>query len=268
MDREKRGAVVIENLPEPFVDRLAYWLQRHGSQVLYGCMAIIAIFVMLYAWNARTAGFEEQDYLQAEIAYQEFAASSAEQGKVAAEDPAFIQLKEILERRPELSSRYNGLLAQNFLRLGDVKMALAYGQLALKNLSKENLPFYEDYSKTSLLIADGNYVDALKRSEFLSKKMMENLSKVGSSPQERGFGDALLIYNTLRIAMLNQKLGNADAELVAWQEVQRLGGEKANGKAASTPVTEAAFADALATFKTGKMSLNDYIEARKKLLRQ
>ncbi|MDP1835537.1 MAG: hypothetical protein Q8K75_06355 [Chlamydiales bacterium] len=265
MNREKKNTVVIEGLPEPFVDRLATWIQQYGSQVLYGFAAVVVCLLALYAWSSRTAGYEEQDYINAEVAYEEFSISPTEQTDPAV-NKSFLALKEILERRPELGSRYNGLIAQTFLRLGDMKMALAYGQKALKNLSDENLPFYEDYSKTSLLIADGSYGDALKRSEFLAKKMSEAATKA-TTDQERGFGDTLLIYNAIRIAMLNQKLSNGNGELAAWQEVQRLGGDKKSGRAAMA-INDATYADAMATFKTGKVGLNDYIEARKKTLRQ
>ncbi len=136
-----------------------------------------------------------------------------------------MQLKEIIDRHPELGTRYNGLIAQTFLRLGDIKMALQYGQKALQELSRENLPFYEDFSKTSLLIADGNYADALKRAEFLGKKMNESLTGNKES-QARGFGDILFISNLIRQAMLQQRLTNTEGELVAWQELQRVAGCK------------------------------------------
>lgn len=241
---------------EPFADRLAHWVQQHGPTVLYAGVGIVVLLLAMYAWSYRNAGDDEADYLKASVAYSEFSITGADVADPAA-SAAFVQLKEVLARHPDLSSRYDGLIAQTFLRLGDMKMALSYGQRALKQLTRENLPFYEDYSKTSLLIADGNDAEALKRAEFLTKKMNESLLANGRDEQARGFGDILFLSNLLRQAMLQEKMNNAEGELLAWQELQR----------AAETNTEA-FARVAAVFKTGKIELNDYIEVRKKALRQ
>lgn len=263
-DKGRKSVIVIEDPSEPLAERLAAWLNHYSSAIGYIAGGLVISFFILYFWGYRTVGQDEKDYIQAEVSFSEFSATPP--GEV---DPAtnlsYLALKTILDSHPELASRYNGLIAQNFLRLGDMKMALVYGQLALKDLSDENLPFYEDYSKTSLLIADGNYSEALKRSEFLGKKMKESIAQSGRNVQARGFGDTLVLFNTIRQALLQQRLGNAPAELLAWQELQRL--TQPNQKNSDT-ISHESLAHVLAVFKTGKIGLDDYIEARKKTLQQ
>ncbi len=249
---------------EPMADRIAHWVQEHGSTVLYTGAGIILLLIALYVWSYRTAGADEADYLQATVSYREFSTIGADVTDPS-NSPSFVQLKEIMERHPELGARYNGLITQTFLRLGDMKMALQYGQKALQELTKENLPFYEDFSKTSLLIADASYADALKRSEFLGKKMNESLAG-NREPQVRGFGDVLFISNLIRQAMLQQRLTNVEGELIAWQELQRIAGLQSDSPKVG-PIDREAFARVAGTFKTGKLNLIDYIEARKKALR-
>lgn len=255
------------HLELPLADRIAHWAQEHGSTVLYTGAAIILALIAMFIWNYRTTGADEADFLQAAVSYREFSAIG-EEITDPANSPSFVQLKQIIERHPELGPRYNGLVAQTFLRLGDMKMALAYGQKALTELTRENLPFYEDFSKTSLLVADGALPEALKRSEFLGKKMNESLTTSGRDADARGFGDMLYLSNLIRQAMLQQKLGNAEGELVVWQDVQRIAGLQDSESSKTSAIRPEAFARVATTFKTGKVGLVDYIEARKKALRQ
>ncbi len=266
MVNNKKNTITIDVGPEPMEEKVAQWLKTYGSAVIYSGLAIFSLMLVLFVWNQFTAHADEKDYLQAEASYRTFSALPSDQQSPATQ-PSFLELQSILEKRPELASRYNGLIAQTFLRLGDIPLALSYGQKALKNLSDESLPFYEDYSKTSLLIADGKYPEALKRAEFLKKKMTESGALTNDAPFTRGFGDTLYAFNLLRLAGLQRQLSNTDAELAAWNEIEQLltAKESARGKGA---LTQHSIQNVLATFKTGKVGLLDYIEARKKSLRQ
>lgn len=264
MVNDKKNTITIDvNSEEPLEEKVAQWLKAYGSAVIYGGASVIGLLLLLFAWNHYTANADEKDYLQAEASYRTFSTLPSDQSSPATQ-PSFVELEAILEKRPELASRYNGLIAQNFLRLGDIPLALSYGQKALANLSDENLPFYEEYSKTSLLIADGKYPEALKRAEFLKKKMTESKK----APTERGFGDTLYTFNVLRIAELQQKLGNASAELAAWTEAAQLLSPNKETLSAQQGLRQHDSDAILATFKTGKVGLLDYIDARVKSLRQ
>ncbi len=267
VEKGKKGVVVLDEESAPLAERFNDWLQKNGSYAVYGIVAVVFLFIILYLWNARTSGYDERDYLQAQNDYRQFSALPPDQVDPAA-TPGFAQLEEIMARHPELAGKYNGEIAQTFLRLGDMKHALLYGQQALKGLAAENLPFYEDFSKTSLLIADGKYAEALKRAEFLGKKMKENATQFGHNVQARGFGDLLFLYNLIRQALLQQRLGNPQGELATWLEFQRLTGSVEAGRNAPATVDEVSVAEVASAFKIGKVTLNDYIEARKKVLRK
>ena len=247
-------------------ERLALWVQEHGATVLYGFGVLLAVLVIALFWLSRGATQQEADYLAADLAFQEFTQSSADQLNPT-ENTAFRRLKEMIHQHPELGARYNGLIAQTFLRLGDIQQALVYGNKALPALTKENLPFYEDYSKTSLLIADGQYEDAFRRADFLQKKMVEAGSLYGADLTEKGFGNNLIVLNTIRLGMLHQRLNRDVDELQSWETLRQL---QASDDATIAPIKmDPATVEAiLGAFKTGKVSFSDYIQDRKKNLRQ
>ena len=120
--------------------------------------------------------------------------------------------------------------------------ALVYGDQALKRLSEEYFPFFEEFSKTSLLLVQGSDQEALKRVLFLQKKMEEIGTKSG-----------LVLLNQIRLAMLYGRLGNKDDEIKAWNRWDQL--------VTTNPQAAQQIADG---FKTGKVTLADYIAARKK----
>lgn len=238
-------------------ERLASFLSLYGKQLLITVAVLLLCLVGAYVWHRVGQGHAETDYSNAEKSYQELLqVKGQDRSKPLAENESYLILQGILARRPDLESRYDGPLAQIALERGDLKLAALYADKALKQLMAENLPFYEEFSKTSLLISEGNDREAYKRASFLQKRMREEAQSVNA-----GFRQSLLVFNQIRIASLMQRLGMRSDELQAWQEVQQL----AAAEAANSGDRPAA--NLLETLKTGQVTFEDYLRAREKALR-
>lgn len=219
-ERLPHKPLVLEIDSESSEERLASFLTQYGKPLLLAAGLLIALLLGGYLWHAASRGEAEGDYLLAETSFQQLTKVQAGETSLA-DNPSFVTLKKMLAKHPELGARYDGPLAQTLLKLGDVPLAVVYADLALKELAKENMPFYEEYAKTSLLIAQGDYRDAFKRASFLQKRMKEEMQTKNSSVT-RGFSPQLFLANQLRLAALLQQLDLPAEELKAWQEVEQL----------------------------------------------
>ena len=240
--KQKTEQPEIELVPgSPLMFKLADWFQEYGQKMIYGIAALVVIMIAGLVWSSARKDASEKAYVEAELSYEKFFKLASDQNDPANEQP-FLSLKAAIENHPDLGARYDGSIAQVFLRVGAMQPALVYGDKALKRLAKEDFPFFEEFSKTSLLIVQGNEQEALKRALFLQKKMTETPTT-----------DALTLLNHVRIAMLYGRLGNKLEELKAWTQWDQL--------VTMNPQTAQQIADG---FKTGNVTLADYIAARKK----
>lgn len=242
--KEKTEPKEIELIPgSPLLFKLADWFSQHGQKMIYGAVVVVLVLIVGLVWSQQRKGASEKAYVDAEVSYNNFFRLASEQADPANDQP-FLTLKDILKDHLELGPRYDGAIAQVFLRVGAMDPALIYGDKALKRLAAENFPSFEEFSKTSLLIVQGSDQEALKRALFLQKKMIE-----------AGSTDVLTLFNQIRLAMLYGRLGNKDEEIKAWNQWDQW--------VTTNPSAAQALADG---FKTGKVTLADYIAARKKNL--
>ncbi len=242
VQKQKTESQEIELIPgSPLIFQLVDWFHEHGRFVAYAIVALLVVLLSALVWAGQRQGTSEKSYIGAQVSYEKFFKIAADQIDPAKEQP-FLALQEAMEEHPDLSARYEGPVAQVFLRVAAMEPALIYGGKALTRLSNENFPFFEDFSKTSLLIVQEEEQEALKRALFLQKKMLE-----------AGGKDAITMLNQLRIAMLYGRMGNKVEESNAWRQWERL--------VITNPQAAQQIADG---FKTGKVSLADYIAARKK----
>ncbi len=149
-------------------------------------------------------------------------------------------------RHPEIKPKYQGALAQTLLIEQQTPQAQKYADDIFKRTQPEHLQLYQDYSRTSLLIAEGHYADALPQAVQLKTKMDQ------SNADNHSF---LYVYNLIRLALLYQQNNQPALELKAWEELQT-----------QTLRLESVLAVSQ-IFKVGQASLNDYIEERQRILK-
>jgi len=169
----------------------------------------------------------------------------------------FDQLQGLMKKHPELISRYDAEISQNFLISRQPAMAKPYLESALKRTSQL---YYSNYSQTSLAIGEGDYRSALASSLKLKTEMLQDQSFWNDN---QGYGSALFAFNLVRIANLQQQLGDHEGELSAWRELKMYGGW---GEEIGSGVGKEGFKQLLSHFTVQETSLLDYIIAREEVL--
>lgn len=154
------------------------------------------------------------------------------------EEKALSKEMETMIKKGRLEKRYGAQIAQQLVNRGEALEARPWAVAPLEALQKE-APFHAAFGKTSLLIEQGMFQEALERSVRLKEEMTE-----------KGF---LHAYNLLRIAFLQKELSNVPGEKVAWEELETFLAESSDGKLV------------YANFKTKGVDLTHYIAERKRI---
>lgn len=232
----KKKQLALESALEKsdFSDTLAehpavQWISQNGRSLLWLLLGLIALFLIGYRLLG-TGGSKITSYFTADKEMSLFLAGGSE-AKESLE-----KLSTILSNNPDLQPKYDGRIAQKLMDRGEISASWPFADRTLTRLSQEHLLRFYDYSTTTLLIEKEHFPEALEQALALQQKINENES-------------ALYAANLLRIAMLNQKLGNKSEELKTWRTL------KQNLKQDS-PV--------LSALSEGKLSLLDYIAFREK----
>ena len=229
------------------------WVTQHGPTVLIVVLASLVVLGIGYRFIGGGSNKAEADYVNAENDYVIFKRGIAEGTAVATPEEAFQRLQQILKARPDLESKYDGLLAQTLINRGNLSEAKVYADRTLARTSRDHLPLYADYAQTTLLIGQEQYKDALLKALQLKQQMLDAASAEGQQAGTQGFGNILFAFNLLRIAMLEQQVGTPEDELKAWQTLK----DYAKG----FPILQQ-------HFEEGGVSLLNYIEAREKVLNE
>src|SRR5262249_36112881 len=136
------------------------WLSAHKNLLLWAVVGLIVALIVasrLVTWRHLDA---EKDFFQAQTAFTQFeqAAGNTTDGTAAAD---LEQLQAIMQRHPELKAKYEGALAQTLLVIGQVPQAQTYIEDTFKRTRSDHLQLYQNYTKASVLINQGQYADAL-----------------------------------------------------------------------------------------------------------
>src|SRR5271154_7097527 len=122
-------------------DPIFHWILSYGRYLIIAIVTLIAILLLFYRTSEHYSATAETDFA---IAAQNFAHFQREvtQGanREVIEGKGFKELQHILNRRPELHSKYDGALAQLLLLIGANDLAEEYAQLALARTSLDALP--------------------------------------------------------------------------------------------------------------------------------
>lgn len=218
---------------------------RYKRVILYSLLGLAVVLAGVFRFVSARSSNAEQDYLNAEIDVYHLQSGGEKAEK------SLLKLQQLLDQHGELHAKYDGLIAQNLLKLKNVPMAKEYASDALRRTSNEGGLFYTQFSETSLLIAEGKYEEALQQAEQLNQKL--------STAIQQGESTLLYAYNLLRLGMLHQQLAHVKEEALCWNEMLRC------LSPAETPVSPAliqSFQLLSSHFQEGNVSLKDYIHER------
>lgn len=244
-------------------DSIIDWLSRNGKNAIYILLGLIALFLVVYRLSSRNTSQTEKDYLQAANEFAQFESNKLTDPSSNAE--ALDRLNAIMSSHPELHAAYDGAIAQTLLNRGQATEAKPFALATLKRTQSDNLPLYNDFASTTLLISDQQYKEALEKSQALKQKMLDDLGQTNNQ-SDLAFGDMLFAFNLFRIAMLQQQIGDGKAELQTWQEWKRYAGlDKAKEP---NKISQAAFRTLIQQLAIGSIALPDYISYREQLLKK
>ena len=160
-----------------------------------------------------------------------------------------------LQKMPQLKEKYEPILVQKFIEGGRGGEVLDLAAKAIA-LAKTETPLHAAYAETTLLIEQEQYQLSLERAVALKTKMASE-GGVIHLLENPAFGGAVLYgYNLVRIAFLQQELGNGPGEKAAWEELETF--LSLIGEEMAQPLSRG--------LEEKGFSLTDYIRERKGML--
>lgn len=252
---------ISENRPSLLdADYVSAWLSLHMKNIFYGLCAGVILLIATYFLAYRDTKLSEREYIKAANDFAAFTRTPT--GDSAAQTEAFKSLQAIMLKHADLQAAYGGSVAQTLINRGDISDALPLAQQTLKRTAANHLAFYEEYSQTTLLILQEQFKEALAKAQNL-QSLMDNEVKTIPSWENRSFGPELFPLNLLRIALLQQMLGDTAGEKAIWKLWSQYAGITAAEKD-SLSVDPRPFHLIIQQLAIGTTSLPDYIKERTK----
>jgi|GEM_PF-4758728 len=181
-----------EQLLPPVLD----YLVKQKTNIGLALLAIFAISFLFF----RSSG--EKPFFEAEKALVQY--------KEKGDSKYLDRLITLTEKHKKLKAKYQGLVIDRY-----------YGQSNLSALKSEVnnssyylsqiFPLYDEYSKCSLLISQGKKKEALIAAKSLEKKLIDAKEQ----------NSLLYQYNQIRIALLHNNLGDAEKELLVYENLKK-----------------------------------------------
>lgn len=231
------------------------WFAENGKNLLYILAGMVLLFILGYKLAGMSGTKSEADYVHVQNEFVRFQESPDSE----VQEESYKKLVALIDRHPELHAKYDGLIAQTLLNRSQIAEAQKFATSGLDRTRSENDPYYTEFAQTTMLIAQEKYTDALQHSQALQQKMLPLVTK------ENNYGGVLFANNLVRIAMLQQQLGDKKGELQTWQEWKKLAG--LSKESAATQIDPMSFQAINSLYSEGKISLMEYIEFREKALR-
>lgn len=229
------------------------WFTSHITSIAgIAVLALIAGLWSIYQWNSGSP----KDYLAAEAVFNEWKGDC---------NHHLAQLQKILKQHPELHAKYDGRIAQKLLLNSQQGLATLFSKATLKRVGGFS-PYHTQFSNCSLLIGEKKFQEALAQSKQLKQSLDQDEKFWETKSVLIQHGNMLYGYNLLRIAFLEQVMGNVEGELKAWEEFK----QRAGWVETATPYTRsntAAYQLINQNFQRNDVSLEDFIKYRESLLK-
>ncbi len=238
----------------------ADWISEHSKTILLSFGTLIALSFCLFQVSHRLSFGKKSDYLEVQNAFTAWISQEAQ-------DHALLKnLEKPLSRHPELQAKFGTQIAQRLLSLGEVNKANLYAKAALVRTQDLTSPYYSRFTRNTLMISEGKYLQALEE----AKQLKLDLEKDDPFWEKRDkfirSGTILYAYNLVRIAALERQAGSKAGELTAWDELVRNAGWEDHPANLKTYDPDA-YALLEQNFTQGDVSLRDFIDQRKKELK-
>lgn len=192
------------------------WVRKNSNLLFYILLGLIILFILIYKTGSYRSSRSESDYFMAEKEYQKILKSMQDGEKNDSLKSSFESLQKILKNSPSLASKYEGVLTEAYIIDENNKEALLYGKNVLSRVKKNNLPYYNNFSEITLLIANNELENSLEESLILKTNLEKEKEK---DEQSFSYLEKIYAYNLLRIPFLQQKLEKYEEALSSWQKL-------------------------------------------------
>ncbi|MGC1878277.1 MAG: hypothetical protein WA678_02730 [Rhabdochlamydiaceae bacterium] len=237
----------------------ADWISDHSKTILLSFITLILFSFCLFQFTGKFSSGKKSDYLEIQNAFNAWVSQKNHDHNLLK------KLEKPLSRHPELQAKFGTQIAQRLLSLGDVGRADVYAKAAFVRSQDLTSPYYSRFSRNSLIISQGKYLEALEEAKNLKTDLEKDDAFWERRDKFAASGTVLFAYNLVRIASLERQLGSKEGELKAWEELVQNAGWKDEPVNLKTYDHEAYHLLAQ-NFTTGNISLLDFIEQRKKEL--
>jgi hypothetical protein len=228
------------------------WIRENINSIIAVGVGVLAVAGWtFYQWNTGSAA----DYLVAEKLFNEWSGDKNEN---------LVKLQKILKQHPELHAKYDGRIAQKLLLSSQEGLAASFSR-ATQNRIGEFSPHYRQFSNCSILIGEKKFDEALSQSIQLKQSLDQDDLFWKTNSEIVKHGAVLYGYNLLRIAFLEQMVGNISGELSAWKNFKREAGWIESEPPTRGLDTES-FKLITQNFQKNDVSLKDFIQYRETLL--
>ncbi len=233
------------------------WLMNNGkalAAIVVGFVACLILYFQVFG-SAKT---EDAD-LKAEKEFLALKKNAFTPEDSKAQEKLLYSINRLLDRHTELQSKYDGPIGQVLINLDNISEADPFINRTLQRTKSNHLSFYADYARTTQLICRKDYPQALVKAKDLKKQMLDDQNFQSHTGALKEFGKVLFEFNLLRIATLEEQVGNQTSELKAWKELSSSMLSFNTQKVSTTQ-------SIMTPFIEGKFTLEDYIRNREERL--
>jgi hypothetical protein len=229
----------------------------HGKKLILSICFLALVIGVLYAFLFHHTLSKEEDYLKAQDLFDRLSMEHNAPAKKALLD----ELEKILIQQPDLKSKYDAPIAQEFLNEELPEIAAPYMERNWKRTHLQLNPFCKNYAEATLLIAKEEYPKALEMTLTL-KKELESQTESNSNEEL----EVLWAWNFLRLGMLYQNLENSNSELEVWKDLSNYLASKEIDPNHTLPFKKG-IEQLNDIFKENQISLSDYIHYRQRIIK-
>ena len=181
-----------------FISPLGQWMDEHRNILWNAGTVVLAVVIWSVIQISRSHDIDSARHVN--DAYTAW--------KTKPDDEQLYRtLQKALDKTPSMRAALQSEIAQQLLCAGDCDEAEKWAKTPIKEL-QSIAPLYAEFSQISFLIKREHYQEALERSVSLKEKIASH-------------GSVLASRNLLRIALIQQPIGNRAGEMAAWNDWEK-----------------------------------------------
>lgn len=184
-------------------NKLIAFLGKHSTKLIICFLCIIPAILFIDRSNTSKKQQKIKDF----VVMRQIAENCVKGEPLSVE--SLKDMEKLLKKHPQLHAKYDHLLTLCLFQQENTSKSLVYGNAALKRVAAMAPSMYQDFSKTSLLITQKKYQEALDQALALENRLNSEDS-------------VLRAFNLVRIASLSKELNQTSSFEKATAQLETL----------------------------------------------